>query len=80
MPKGGKRPGAGRRPVSVEMKARELCIAGLVRKFGSLELAIDDLCASKDPILRRFVLEHAIGKPQEKVEVSNKKYTVRHEE
>ena len=80
MPKGGVRKGAGRPRATDEVLARELCISALVRKYGSLEAAMDDLVASKDPILRRFVLEHAIGKPQEKHEVTTKKFTVIHEE
>lgn len=80
MAQGGVRKGAGRPRANDEIMARDMCRAALIRKYGSWEKAMDDLVASKDPILRRFVFEHAIGKPQEKVEVTNKKFTVKHEE
>ena len=67
--KGGARPGAGRKPVHDEIKARELAISAIVTKFGSLEAGLISLLESNEPTLIKFVYEHAIGKPKEKLDL-----------
>jgi len=67
---GGKRIGAGRKTVSEEVNSRELCTRVLIKKYGSLDLAIENLLKDENPILKKFVFEHAIGKPTENVNLS----------
>jgi hypothetical protein len=67
--KGGARPGAGRKPKADEEKARSLCIAAIKTKYGSVEQGLIKLLESEEPSLQRFVFEHAIGKPREKMDV-----------
>ena len=64
---GGKRQGAGRKPVSYEISAREICQSAIIRKFGTLEKGIEYLLESEEPTLIKFAYEHAFGKPVERV-------------
>ena len=68
--KGGARPGAGRKPVHDEQRATELAKAAIIAKYGSIEKGLQDLLESDEPSLKKFVWEHAMGKPKEKVEHS----------
>jgi hypothetical protein len=68
MASGGKRVGAGRKPVHEEQKARELCQSAIINKYGSLEAGIEFLLMTEEPALLKFAFEHAIGKPVDKVE------------
>ena len=68
MPKGGARKGAGRKPVHDEMQAKELCQSAIVAKFGSLDAGVQFLLESGEPALLKFVFEHAIGKPVDKID------------
>jgi len=70
--RGGKREGAGRKPVSDEIQTKHLCKTALLKKFGTLEKALEFLLDSNEPSLIKFVYEHYFGKPQDKVEHSGK--------
>ncbi len=67
---GGIRKGQGRKPIAEELKSYDLCRSALVAKFGSMEAAITYLIESEEPALMKFVYEHAIGKPQDKVDLT----------
>lgn len=67
--KGGARPGAGRKSGRDEEKARKLCITAIERKYGSLEEGLVALLESDEPSLQKFVFEHAIGKPTDKIDL-----------
>jgi hypothetical protein len=67
--KGGARPGAGRKSQRDEDKARRLCIAAIEFKYGSLEKGLVKLLESDEPSLQKFVFEHAIGKPTDKIDL-----------
>jgi hypothetical protein len=73
---GGKRAGAGRKPVHDEMKARDLCQTAIINKFGTLEDGLQFLLESNEPTLMKFVFEHAIGKPTDKIENVNEKFVL----
>ena len=73
---GGKRIGAGRKPVHDEMKARDLCQTAIINKFGTLEAGLQFLLESEEPTLMKFVFEHAIGKPTDKIENVNEKFVL----
>lgn len=66
---GGKRPGQGRPPKADEEKARNLAVAAIESKHGSLEAGLQYLLDSEEPALIKFVYEHAIGKPREKLDL-----------
>jgi hypothetical protein len=70
MANGGKRPGAGRKPKVDEDKVRGLAIKAIEARHGSVENGLSSLIDSGEPSLIKFVYEHAIGKPKEKVEHS----------
>lgn len=70
MPSGGPGRGGGRKPLHEEMKARDLAVKSIVNKFGSLEAGLEFLLGTEEPTLVKFVFEHAIGKPKEKLEHS----------
>ena len=74
---GGARPGAGRKTASEELRSAEICRSALIKKFGSLEAAIKDLIKSEEPVLVKFVYEHAFGKPQDKMELTGKNVTIK---
>lgn len=66
---GGSRPGAGRKPKHEEDRARRLCCTAIIDKYGSLEKGLTALLESKDNALIKFVFEHAIGKPTDKIDL-----------
>jgi hypothetical protein len=68
---GGARPGAGRKSQRDEDKSRNMCIAAIVKKYGSLEGGLMNLLESNEPALKRFVFEHAIGKAPDKIDFGN---------
>jgi hypothetical protein len=70
MPAGGKRIGAGRKPLSEELKTADLCRTAIINHFGSLEAGLIYMMQSGEPALIKFVFEHAYGKPTDKVEQS----------
>lgn len=65
---GGARPGAGRKPKADEQKVTLMAQAAIVKKYGSMEEGLQKLLDSAEPVLMRFVWEHAIGKPRDKVD------------
>lgn len=69
---GGSRKGAGRKPVADEIQTREKAQAAIIAKYGSLEKGIESLLTSGEPSLVKFVYEHALGKPQDHVDVTSK--------
>ena len=70
MARGGSRPGAGRKPIHDEIQSRDMAISAIVNVYGSLEKGMEALLRTGEPSLQKFVFEHAIGKPREKVEHS----------
>jgi hypothetical protein len=70
MAHGGSRSGAGRKPKADEEKARELAINSIIATHGSLEEGFSFLLGTKDASLIKFVFEHAVGKPKDKIEHS----------
>ena len=65
--KGGARIGAGRKPISEELKSADLSREALINKFGSLKEALIAILEMNNPILTKFVLEHAMGKPTDNI-------------
>jgi len=68
--KGGARPGSGRKPLAEELKTADLARKSLIDKFGGLNEALIALLEMNEPVLIKFVFEHAFGKPTEKIEHS----------
>lgn len=64
---GGARPGAGRPPLSEELKTADLARKALIDKFGGLNEALIAILNMNNPILTKFVLEHAFGKPTDNI-------------
>jgi hypothetical protein len=63
--------GPGRKPLSVEMNARQLCLSAIEKKFGSIEKGIIYLLETEEPALVKFAFEHAIGKPIDQVQATH---------
>ena len=70
MPKGGIRVGSGRKPLHDGITSRELAKSAIVAKFGSIEAGLQSLLDSEEPVLLKFVYEHAIGKAKDVIEHS----------
>lgn len=68
--KGGKRPGAGRPKLADELRSAEIAKGALIKKYGTMEAAIEALIDSKEPSLIKFVYEHAMGKAPDKIDHS----------
>jgi hypothetical protein len=66
---GGARPGAGRKPKVDEEKIRGLAVSAIEKKHGDLETGFMKLLESNEPSLIKFVWEHAVGKPRDKMDV-----------
>lgn len=69
MAKGGSRPGAGRPSKADEERVRDLSVKAIIALYGSEEAGFKSLLESKEPVLIKFVFEHAYGKPTEKHEL-----------
>jgi len=67
---GGARPGGGRPTKVDEDKVRNQAIKAIEQKHGSIEDGLMYLLGSGEPSLIKFVYEHAVGKPKEKVELN----------
>lgn len=67
---GGKREGAGRKTKANEANTTMLSCGAIINKFGSLEAGLEWLIESREPSLIKFVFEHALGKPAEKIQHS----------
>jgi hypothetical protein len=68
---GGKRPNSGRPTKADEENSRKLAIAAIEARHGSLEAGLEFLLSTEEPSLIKFVYEHAIGKPREKMDLSS---------
>ena len=68
--KGGARPGAGRPSISEELKTADLARKALIEKFGSLNEALIAILKMNNPLLTKFVLEHAFGKPTDNINLN----------
>jgi len=68
MPSGGANRGQGRKPVAEELNTRILSQTAIIAKYGSLGAGLQKLLESdRDPLVK-FVFEHALGKPVDKLE------------
>jgi hypothetical protein len=67
--KGGSRPGAGRPTKADEERVRTLATSAIEEHYGSMEAGFQKLLATEEPALVKFVWEHAVGKPREKMDV-----------
>lgn len=68
--RGGARPNSGPKPKAETEKTSAICKAAIMGQYGSIEDGIKMLLQSKEPTLIKFVYEHALGKPVDKVENS----------
>jgi hypothetical protein len=66
---GGKRPGAGRKPVHDEIEAKNISQKAIINKFGSLQEGMEFLLGTGEPTLIKFVYEHCFGKPKERHDI-----------
>lgn len=70
--KGGAMPGGGRPKKVDEQRVRDLSVKAIISHYGSEEKGFKALLDSKEPVLIKFVFEHAYGKPTEKHELTGK--------
>lgn len=68
--RGGKRINAGRKTKAEELKSSAAAISAINSRYGSLELGFVALMESEEPVLIKFVFEHAAGKPQDVVDIT----------
>lgn len=68
---GGKRPGAGRKPKTEELKIVNTAINAITARYGSLEEGFKALLATGEPSLIKWVFEHAAGKPQDRIDITS---------
>lgn len=68
--KGGARPGSGRPTLAKELATADIARGTLIRKYGTLEKAMEFLLTTDEPTLIKFVYEHAFGKSPDKIEHS----------
>lgn len=61
---------AGRKSAAEEWNTRNLCQKAIETKYGGLSEGCQALLDSKEPVLMRWVFEHALGKPVDKVELN----------
>ena len=66
---GGVRANSGRKSAAEEFGTRSIAQAAIIKKYGSLEDGVIALLKSDEPVLQRWVFEHALGKPVETVQV-----------
>ena len=69
---GGKRPGGGRKTKTEELKIVNQAVEAIIAKHGDLQTGFVSLLESQEPSLIKFVWEHAVGKPKEKIEHSGR--------
>lgn len=70
--RGGARPGAGRKTLAENLQTADLARECLIKRWGSLESALNALLDYEEPSLTKFVFEHAFGKSPDKIEHSGK--------
>jgi hypothetical protein len=63
------RPGPGRPRKADEERVRDLSIKAIVSHYGSEDAGFKYLLESKEPVLVKFVFEHAYGKPRDKMDL-----------
>lgn len=66
---GGARHGAGRKSKADEEKVKQQSLAAITELYGSIEKGFEKLLTSNEPSLIKFVWEHAVGKPREKMDI-----------
>lgn len=67
--KGGAIPGNGRKSRAEEAKTGELAREALTKKYGGLRESLEAALNGNDPTLKKFVFEHAFGKPQDSIKM-----------
>lgn len=72
MPAGGPGRGQGRKKKEVEVEATSLALEAIKTKYGTLQDGYIQLLESREPALVKFVWEHAVGKPKDKIEHSGR--------
>jgi len=60
---------AGRKSAAEEWNTRNLCQKAIEAKYGGLSEGCEALLSSGEPVLMRWVFEHALGKPVDKVQL-----------
>lgn len=65
--RGGVRENSGRKKATDELQARDLSIKAIESVHGSLTDGLINLLKSEQPMLVKFVYEHAVGKPVDKL-------------
>ncbi len=70
--RGGAMPGGGRPKKADEERVRDLSVKAIISHYGSEEKGFKALLNSKEPVLIKFVFEHAYGKPTEKHQLLGK--------
>ncbi len=70
-PKGGPRPGAGRPTKVDEERVRTLAVSAIEKRYGSLDEGFVALLRTEEPVLVKFVWEHAVGKPKDNINLTN---------
>lgn len=71
MAHGGTRKGAGRKSIADEVGTRDLAQKAIIAKYTSLEAGLKALLDMDEPVLTKFVFEHALGKPTDEVDVTS---------
>lgn len=67
--RGGARPGGGRPTKADEEKVKNQSIEAITKLYGSVEKGMQKLLTSGEPSLIKFVWEHAVGKPRDKMDI-----------
>ena len=67
---GGARANAGRKSIVEELGSRELSVSAIVDFYGGVKEGMVALLATGNPLLIKFVFEHAFGKPVDNVNLS----------
>ena len=70
--RGGARQGSGRKAKVDELKIVNQAVEAIIAKHGDLQSGFVSLLESQEPSLIKFVWEHAVGKPKEKIEHSGR--------
>lgn len=77
--RGGYRPNAGRKKKTDEERVRDLSVKAIIDTYGGEQEGFKALLATQEPVLVKFVFEHAYGKPKDKIEASGGFELVWHE-
>lgn len=72
---GGSRKGSGRKPKADEEKVKNIATTAIIEAYGSLEDGMRALLTSGETTLIKFVFEHALGKPREKMDLDLEDHT-----